>query len=47
LEVGAECPIEMVDAVIKRVNPSLHNTLPILQNSIHITDTVVNDGINI
>jgi hypothetical protein len=50
LEVGPKCPIEMVDAVIERVtggDPSPHNALPTLQNPIHITGTVVEDGINI
>ena len=50
LEVGAKCSIQMVDVVINRVtcgDPLPHNALPILLNPTHITDTAVEDGINI
>jgi hypothetical protein len=50
LEVGTECPIAMVDAVIEKLtgaNPSPPIAPPMLPNPIHTTDTEATDGINI
>jgi hypothetical protein len=50
LEVGTECPIAMVDAVIEKltgVDPSPPTTPTKLPNPIHTTDTVAMDAINI
>jgi hypothetical protein len=50
LEVGTECPIAMVDAVIEKLtstNPSPPTAPATLLNPIHTTDLVATDAINI
>jgi hypothetical protein len=50
LEVGTECPIAMVDAIIETLtggDPSPPTAPPTLPNPIHTTDMVAKDGINI
>jgi hypothetical protein len=50
LEVGTECPIAMVDAVIETLiggDPSPPTAPPTLPNPIHTINTVAKDGINI
>jgi hypothetical protein len=50
LEVGTECPIAMLDAVIETLigrDPSPSTIPATLPNPIHTTDTVAKDGINI
>jgi hypothetical protein len=50
LEVGTECPIAMVDAVIEKLigtDPSPPTVPATLPNPIHTTDTVATDAFNI